>query len=358
MGGMGRALRVVLLAAALIGCAGVEGDLKRAEMREGLRDLVRGRDRGVAGYRQAIVQSTTQSRAMARYQYAPPAHISHWLVQRSVRGLGGTRLNDAQDLAVAVDTLLDVVARDPTAAMRAVACYQLGRILLRLPAPAAGAPETTPQAEAKIHEIALDLLRLREAAAEGEQVKIGEVVERLQALSRERPQGLRSAREVVRALASRPIAGTASQAIRTESNKLAPPLIRASVISALAEVACGRQGGPDPADESPLVRAHAVEVLTRIAAGDAREVAALRLPDPIDPAERDGDVRRHLTQYLGEVGGEAAFRACVVRLDDSDSGVRYHAQAALVRMTGARVAPTAAAWNAYRAAGAGSGGTK
>ncbi len=358
MGGMRPAMLAILVAASIAGCAGVEGDIRRAEMREGLRDLVQGKDRGVAGYRQTIVRATTQSRAMARYQYAPPAHISHWLVQRSVRGLGGTRLGDAQQMALAVDALLDVIARDPTAAMRALACYQLGRILLRLPAPSAPGAVATPQSEAKIHEVALDLLRLREAAAGGEPVKVGEVIERLQALAAERPLGLRSAREAVRALASRPISGTPSQAIRAEAEKVVPPLIRDSVIAALAEVACGRPGGPDQADESELVRANAAEVLTRIAAPEAREAAAQRLLDPIDPAERNADVRRQLAQYLGEVGGETAFLACVARLDDSDSGVRYHAHAALIRMTGARVAPTAAAWSAYRAAGAGSSGTR
>jgi len=354
---MRRVLSSLFLGAVIAGCAGVEGDIRRAEMREGLRDIVQGKDRGVAGYRQTIVRATTQSRAMARYQYAPPAHISHWLVQRSVRGLGGTRLPDAQQMAIAIDALLDVVARDPTAAMRALACHQLGRILLRLPSPAAAGPVATAQSEAKIHEIALDLLRLREAAAAGEPVKIGEVLERMQALALERPLGLRSAREAIRAVASRPVAGTTSQAIKAEAEKVVPPLVRDAVIAALTEVACGRPGGgPDQADESELVRANAAEVLTRLAAPVAREVAAQRLLDPIDPAERDPDVRGCLVQYLGEVGGDAAFAACVARLDDSDSGVRYHAHAALIRMTGARVAPTAAAWSAYRSAGAASGG--
>ena len=39
----------------------------------------------------------------------------------------------------------------------------------------------------------------------------------------------------------------------------------------------------------------------------------------------------------------------VTRLDDVDIGVRYRAQEALVRMTGAQVEPTVPAWRAWQA---------
>lgn len=85
----------------ITGCAGIEGDIKRAQMREVFLDLTRGKDRGVGYYTETISGAKTEI-VGGRYQHQPPAHISHFLIARSVRGLGGTNINSSDDLALAV----------------------------------------------------------------------------------------------------------------------------------------------------------------------------------------------------------------------------------------------------------------
>ncbi|MHC4548094.1 MAG: HEAT repeat domain-containing protein [Planctomycetota bacterium] len=332
----------------LAGCAGVEGDVRRAEMKEFFLDLVRGKDRGVGYYASTIKQSTTEV-VGGRYQYTPPAHISHYLVDRSLRGLGGTKIRSSDDLAVATDWLLHALAFDPTASIRSTVCEQLGRILLRLPLTGEPPTPTDPRADRQINTIAQDLFRYGQDARKGKKVTNAEVVERMVALAKQTPPTQQSAQQMARAFAAYPVVGSTSAKIRAQSEKLVPGVVRAAILVSLREVACGdpRQPHREP-DPAPIVRAAAAEVLARVQSTIALEAAAQRLQDPIDPAERDADVRRTLITYLGEVGGPRAFATCVVRLDDVEPGVRYRAQQALQHMTGARVGPDAAAWRAWR----------
>ena len=144
-------------------------------------------------------------------------------------------------------------------------------------------------------------------------------------------------------------AASASQLIRDASEMIVPPLARDSILIALRDIACGDiETTGSAADPAPMVREHAAEVLARIGSAVARRAAVARLWDPIDPRERDADVRRQLARYLGTVGNPTAFEACVRRLGDVDSGVRYHAYSSLRTMTGARVGSTAKAWKSWR----------
>jgi hypothetical protein len=335
-------MRRLLLAALLAGCAGVETDITRAEWGEFFADFVKGKDRGVYGYRAMVDKSITV--VGSTYQYVPPAHVSHYFVERAVRGLGGTELANSDYLALAVDKLLFVLGRDPTGAIRSEACEQLGRLLLPLPK---GPPPAAADARAdqRINQIAQDLLKLHLASKDGQAVPVSAVLERMQALYAERPPTFQSAQQMVRVLANRPVVGNVAGPIREYAEEIGPPLVRDSILVSLAEVATGTDALPP--DESPLVRFAALGVLTRVAAPVARGGAIARLTGGIDPLEPDPDVRRALLGYLGAVGGPGAFEACVSRLDDLDLGVRLSAQEALQEITGARVEPTADAWRAW-----------
>jgi len=333
----------------LAGCAGIEGDIKRAEMKETFLDLTRGKDRGVGYYTETISGAKTEIIG-DRYQYQPPAHISHFLIDRSVRGLGGTEIRNSDDLALVVDWLLFALAFDPTLSVRSAAAEQLGRVILRLPMTELPPAPSDALADQRIHEAAQDLHRYGLDVQAGKQVTHDQVVERMEVLARESPPTRQAAQQAVRAFAIFPVRGAASKKIRAASERLVPGLVRAAILVSLSEIACGDplrpHWEPDPA---PVVRAAAAGVLATTQSAIALDAAAARLADAIDPAERDADVRRQLVRYLGRVPhAPRAFATCLVRLDDVDSGVRYRAQEALQRMTGARVGADSAAWRAWR----------
>jgi len=336
-------MRRLALLALVAGCAGIEGDIDRTEMKEFFVNFVKGKDRGLNAYRRTIEKSVTKVQGR-RYQYVAPAHISNWYVDRSVRGLGGTDLPNSDYLASAVDKLLFVLSYDPTAAIRSTTCEQLGRILLKLPYAEVPLP-VDGNADIRINQIADDLAEMATHAREGKKVPVSAVVERLHALEKERPRTLLGARQVVRVLAAAPVSQAISGPIRDTAQEVGPALIRDAILVSLREVAVGL---PDiEPDDAPLVRQCAVEVLTRVGSPVARAGAEARLMGGIDPFERDTDVRRALLAYLGTIGGPGAFNACVERLLDLDVGVRFSAQMALQEITGARADPTPEAWRAW-----------
>jgi len=341
-------IAVAALALALAGCAGIEGDIKRAEMREFFLNFVRGKDRGSGYYAHQIAKSTTKPRGGA-YQYVAPAHLSHFYVERSVRGLGGTRIRTSDDLVRVTDWLLYTLAYDPTVSVRSRACENLGRVLLRLP-PGDGPPVADDlQADQRINVAAQDLLGYALARNEGQRVETAKVVERMEALAAEAPPTRQAAMQQVRAFAVDPVYGVRTGPVREAADRLVPGLTRDAILVALRETACGDPLRPQfGADSSPLVRASAARVLARSGSPVALEAALWRLRGAVDPAEHDPDVRGRLIEYFAAVGGPRAFDACVQRLDDHDPAVRYHAQRALQRMTGARVRPTSQSWVEWR----------
>jgi hypothetical protein len=274
--------------------------------------------------------------------------VSQFLVQKSVSGLGGTKWHTTDYLAFAVDRLFYVLKHDPTATVRATAVQSLGRILVRLPL-GVPPPPAGPRAEQEINTIAQDLAKYAADAKAGKPVTNAQVVDRLRKLEAQRPPTWRSAMQTVRALASSPVVGVAPGPVRDAAEEIGPPLVRDCIVAALREVALG-----DPvrteleADESALVRGDAFDVLARVRSPAAIPAARKRLEDPLDPGERDADARAKLCAYLGEVGGADAFEMCIVRLDDVDGDVRYHAYRALMRMTGARVRPSSEAWRSWQ----------
>jgi len=340
---------LVLVAVLVCACSGVQGDIKRAAFRESMADIWKGKDRGLWSYNVTILESTSDSRdALGHYQYVPPAHVSQFQVQRCVRALGGTEIKNAEYLAGATNLLFRVLRQDPTGALRASACYQLGRILLRqelepgdFQPPAVGAGD-------RIHAVAYDLSSLRQKINEGERVAESEVVFLMRTLAKERPPRFNSAAEMVRVLVVSPVAGSAPGAVTKTLELIAPRIVRTCIVVALRDVACGNPDTGALHDPSDLVRADAIDVLTRVRLPFARRAAAARLWDPLDPAERESHVRTALLRYLGEVGGPIAFEAALRRFDDIDSGVRYHAHRALQRMTGADVPPEYSDWVIWR----------
>lgn len=333
-------MRPLALLALLAGCAGIEGDIERAEMSEFFENFIKGKDRGVYEYSNTISKSVTGIQG-GRYQYVSPAHISNFYVNWSIRGLGGTKLPNSDYLAAAADKLLFVFTYDPTGALRSTAAEQLGRLLLPLPPGPAPLP-LEGSADTRINQIADDLKKMADEVKAGQKVPVSAVVERMRALSAERPRGLLSACQMVRALATPPIVGAVSGPVRETAEEIGPSIIRDSILVALRDQAVGlREYDPD---ESPLVRESAIEVLARVGSPVAQPGAIERLRGGIDPVERDPDVRCALLKYLGVVGGPGAFEACVERLMDLDISVRHAAQASLQKLTGARAEPTPEAW--------------
>jgi hypothetical protein len=337
-----RSLAILALAA---GCAGIEGDIERAEMSEFFQNFIKGKDRGTYSYTTTIAKSVTAVQG-GRYQYVPPAHMSNFYVNWAVRGLGGTKLVNSDFLAAAAAKLLFVLAYDPTGALRSCAVEQLGRLLLPLP-PGPAALPTDGSSDQRINQIADDLQKLAEQVKEGQKVPVSAVIERMRALAAERPRMLISACQMAHVLAASPIAGQISGPVRETAEEIGPPIVRDSILVALRDVAVGVD--EYEADDSPLVRKSALEVLTRVASPVAQEGAVARLQGEIDPPERDPDVRCALLAYLGTVGGPGAFDACVARLMDLDINVRLYAQASLQRLTGQRADPTPEAWRALEA---------
>lgn len=333
----------------LAGCTGIEGDIKRAEMKEAFLDLTRGKDRGVGYYTETFGAAKTEI-VGGRYQYQPPAHISHFLIARSVRGLGGTRIRTSDDLALVTDWLLFALAFDPTLSVRSAAAEELGRVLLRLPMTGLPPAPSDALTDQRIHTAAQDLHRYGQEVRAGKKVTHDQVVERMEALAKESPPTLQAAQQAVRAFAIFPVRGATSQKIRDASERLVPGLVRAAILVALREVACGDPLRPHrEADPAAVVREAAAKVLATTQSPVALRAAAMRLEDAVDPAERDADVRRQLVRYLGRIPrSPQAFRICLVRLEDVDSGVRYRAQQALQRMTGALVGADPDAWRAWR----------
>ncbi|MHC4341305.1 MAG: HEAT repeat domain-containing protein [Planctomycetota bacterium] len=332
----------------LVGCAGVDADIRRAEWREGFMDLVRGKDRGIWNFATTIDKATTKVQADGRYQYIAPAHVSQYLVDRSVRGLGGTRLRNGRYVAAVADRLLHVLNHDPTPTVRATACLQLGRLLLLLPVPLDTVPAHDPASNDRINEIAYDLASFNERLEQGKTVPEAAVVERLRALSKERPTRFLNAVQMVRILTVRPVSGSVPGPLTALLSEVGPVIVRDCILIALREVACGDPFEEVEADSGAQVRSDALDVLARVGSPIAVTAAATRLQNADDPTERHPDVRRALLIYLGEVGGPRAFDACLLRLDDFDSGVRFHAHRALRKMTGVKIAGSGEAWRAWR----------
>lgn len=344
---MRRWLALLLL---LAGCAGIEGDIKRAELKEVFLDLTRGKDRGVGYYTETIAKAKSDIIG-GRYQYQPPAHISHFLIERSVRGLGGTEIRSSDDLALVVDWLLFTLAFDPTLSIRSAAAEELGRVIQRLPVSGRPPAPTGARADEHIHTAALDLFRYGKDVRAGKKITPAQVVERMEAVAAETPPNRKAAQQAVRAFAIFPVRGSTSSKVRAASERLVPGVIRTAILVALRETACGDPPRPEwEPDPAALVRATAAEVLASTQSAVALSAAAARMEDAIDPDEREADVRRELVRYLGRIPpSPLAFAVCLVRLEDVDAGVRFRAQEALQTMTGVRAGRDPDAWRAWQA---------
>ena len=330
----------------LLGCS----KIRRMEIGDNFKSWLLGPDRGVRHYADTIDEYITAPESKEYYAFKGDPVEAIYRIQTSVRGLGGTKFKNIYQLPIAVDKILTIVENDPVPATRVIACEELGRIVLRMREPALDVPEGGAAAAGRINLIARDLILIKKRIEGGEKVKAVEIRERLLAASKESPTELRSARQLVRIIASPPVAGS-SGSIEKEAQRVVPGMVRRAVLIALRDVACGDpldpQSQPDPGD---AVRIAASDVLARVGSRFALEAARARLTDRLDPKERNADVRRNLLRYLGMVGGPKDFDVCLHRLDDAISGVRYLAQKALTQMTEARVEPTVLAWEEWRKA--------
>ncbi|MGH7163014.1 MAG: HEAT repeat domain-containing protein [Planctomycetota bacterium] len=341
-------MRPALLFLFAIGaCAGVEVDMARVDLKEGVVELINGGDRGTAHYVANIQKSIAVPSEAGRYQYVGEPHVSNYLVQRSVRRLGRSKARDIEELLFKVDRFVFVATRDPVGAVRATACLQLGRVLLDLPLPPQAPPPADPKTPGRVHQIALDLAALQARIAKQEPVTQEEVVERVQALAAEYPADLLNATQMIRALASPPVSAGPPK-VRAGLERVAPGVVRDCILVILRDLACGESPSAPP-DPSPAVRGDAARILRGARSPIARDEAVARLADRVDPKERDPDVRKALLAYLAEVGDPYAFEVAFRRLDDVDPGVRLQSQEALRTMTRADVAASPAAWESWRA---------
>ena len=335
---MARILLLCLLTAAA--CKAVDPAIRNYEFQQSWVKLVMGPDRGLKHYVDMFNESVESSPHTRWYRYKGKPQLASYKVRVLTRGVASTDVQRPDALAAAGDYLLRVLAQDPIGANRAEAARG---------DPGEDVP-TDPDAGRKINTIANDLRRIEKQRTEGKRIKAATVVERLLTMSKQRPVDFGSARQMVRAVASRPISRSAGS-VRKAADRLTPRMLRRSILVALRDVTCGDpdldEQGPD---ESVFVRVEGALVLASIASPVARGAALERLGDPYDPAERNPDVRGHLLDYLGKVGGPRAFEVCLRRMGDVRYGVRFHAYRALVRMTGARVAPEPVPWRKWREA--------
>ena len=344
--------RILVLSGLLLvgSCAKVAFDIRKAKFNEDMTDIVKGRDRGYFDYRETIQKNTIKGPHSRRYQYIEPAHVANYRVTRAVRGLGGTKWPNTDYMAGVVDRLLYVLRHDPTSAVRAAACSQLGRIARRLDQPVPDPYPLQPRDDESIRQIASDLYGLQKKLEEDGRIKQELVVDGLDRLSEQYPTRFLLSLMLMRALSSRPVVAVPPGPIRDVATRVVPSLCRRCISIALSEVACGsRLHSKALADESEQVRRRAIEVLHSLRDPVARQAAAARLWDESYPSERDADVRGALIEYLGGAGGPGAFEAVVRRLEFDDISLRLRAQNALIAMTGVRLAPDAKAWRSWRA---------
>ena len=327
-------------------CAGTEADLRTEDLRHALLGQPGGRS--VAGHVLAIDRSIVPGSKGQPYGYRGKIQVAHHRVLRSVRGLGAARISTHTELTNAVDALIFVAAHDPTALIRATACGELGRVAARLPPVEQEDAAHDPRVAPASNLIAGSLQRFQRRMEAGESVPAATVTARLRALAKLRPADNLSARRMLRAVASRPVAGSTGE-IAEEARRLVPGIVRRCVLVFLGTVAAGDPVQPGIApDPSPDVRADAFAALWRLASPVARRGALRRLGDPIDPPERDPDVRRAILRYLSRFRDPEVFDACLTCLDDLDLSVRYAAQEALCRISGVYRARSAADWRAWR----------
>jgi len=339
-------MRVLLCLLPLIcACAGPERDIYFASVGDDFKDLIYGRDRGLAAYRAEIGKNI--SSFSGPYKYMAPAWVSQYRVIRSAYGLGGTRIAGAEDLSRVVDTLFHLLRNDPTGATRGTVCLQLGRIVMRLPVDTNDPIKAAPRAEEKINSIASDLWKIKDKLEKGQKVKSSVALELLEQLEELRVPRLDSGVQVVRACSLPPIVTATTGKVHDKREEIVPGLVRDAILVALRETACGHGSRVEP-DPEPFVRMDALDVLIRLASPVARDAAAARLAGDLDAPETDPPVRVKLVEYLGVVGGRAAFVACLDRLrDPEDQSVRFMAHAALIKMTGVRIGIERAEWAAW-----------
>ena len=135
-----------LLVAALLSCSTVHNAIWRAELGENIKNIWAGKDRGVNAYAATIDQFTSRGFENGRYAYVAPAYTSNFRVNWSVLGLGRTKTETAEELALVVDRLFYALARDPTGSVRA----RLATV--RLPPPRAAPPRpAAPRSTAPHH---------------------------------------------------------------------------------------------------------------------------------------------------------------------------------------------------------------
>ena len=328
-------------------CNSIRRDIWLASIGDDLMDVVHGGDRGLWSYRAKIREATTER--SGPYLYRAPAHVNQYRVNRAVHGLGGTRTENAEQLAQVFDVLFQVARNDPTPLVRSSACRQIGRVLARLSIDPHDRIDPDPTAEAKIHTLVSDLFTLQVKISKGVRVANSDVLQLMKLLKEQRPPRLHTAIELVRALSLPPIARTAPGSIRDFREKIVPGMVRDAGLVVLREIACGHPLTRTRPDRSPTVRSAAARVLAGLRSAVARDSAIARLNHELDPPERDATVRVDLVQYLAAIGGPEAFDACLLRMEDTDLSVRYHVNVAMQTITGLRTPRTRKQWEAWRA---------
>jgi len=331
-------------------CTKVDSDVSRAKFSENMADIVKGRDRGYFGYREMIEDATVREPRSPRYQYKQPAWVSNYLVTRAIRGLGGTAWPNVDYMAGSVDRLLYVLRYDPVPIVRADACSQLARIARRISVKPVDPYPYVELADEQIQQVSQDLFKLKQRLDGGERIKQSLVIDLLDTFETLYPTQKLLAVQMMRALSSAPVIQAPDGPLRDTVNRVVPSLARRCISISLAQLACGSVYRSNrPPDDAPVVRARAIEVLTALGDPVGVRAAVIRIWDEDYPAERDASVRMRLLGYLGKFGGPFAFEAALRRLENDLPSVRFHAQAALLTMTGTKIDAKTKAWQAWRA---------
>ncbi len=323
----------------------------RLDMGASIGRTVLGTDRGPSHYGGIIDKWTRLRPGQRRYEFTSQDFIlANFEIHQALRGLGGTKVKTSRDFAYVTDKILWVLAHDPLPADRAVACEELGRLALRLPNPEKPFEPGAAASGVRINLLTRDLRQIRLRVDKDEKVKVSELIGRIAAMADETPIDIRSARQQIRSMTTKPVA-TGNTKVELAVAKVLPEMLRRAILISLRSAATADtedpESEPDPAE---MVRTAAADVLARIGCPIALRDAVNRLSGSLDPKEREPDTRRNLVRYLGALGGPEAFDVCLEVLgNDLDSGVRYHAKLALVRMTGENQIDLAG-WEAWRAA--------
>jgi hypothetical protein len=292
-----------------------------------------GMERGTSEYYQIVLDA--HDRKTFAYRCTDDQYLADKSLDAIYR-LGNAHYQRIEGEAQVILLLSDVLIEDKIASARNMAAGSLTRLALRLPEmPGPSIPDRGDRFLGLVKE--LDGLydektgrRIHDTDATRRRVKA--IVEEIGSLDFARLQDTKNALKYFpsRGLVTQEVDPTLREALdRTMTRRS-----RAVVLASL-------QGKID--DPVPHVRQAVVQGLKTLGAARALPEVVRRLAAETNPL-----VKGEMADYLGAVGGAKAAEALVPLLHDDDGGVRWRAQAALVRLARVDLGRDEVAWEAWR----------